>query len=193
MTLTFFAPGKPEPQGSSKAFAYFDKARGTHRAAVTHDNPKVLPWRSTVQYHAQLAMERAGVAGQITDGPVCLDLRFFIPAPKWAAKKILKGKAVPCLTRPDTSKLVRAFEDALTGLVFKDDSQVVGTYARKAYAPPGTQPGVQARIVTQDSEPAVTIAALPFDKTPVPLCPRCRAPQPCGCQDARNHAQEDAT
>jgi Holliday junction resolvase RusA-like endonuclease len=163
VTLAFFAAGKPEPQGSSKGFAYFDRKSGKYRAAVTHDNPKVMPWRSTVQFNAQLAMELAGIAGQVTEAPVYLDLKFFVPPPKWAVAKMLKGKTVACVTKPDASKLLRAFEDALTGLVFKDDSQVVGAYVRKVYAAPGAQPGVQAVIRTSDPEPELRSEALPLE------------------------------
>ena len=36
-------------------------------------------------------------------------------------------------TRPDTSKLVRGAEDALNGVIWKDDAQVITIIATKAY------------------------------------------------------------
>ena len=38
--------------------------------------------------------------------------------------------------RPDATKLVRAVEDALTGLVWRDDAQVVIQTVRKRYGHP---------------------------------------------------------
>ena len=37
-------------------------------------------------------------------------------------------------TAPDLSKLVRGFEDAVKGILWKDDSQVTAITASKAYA-----------------------------------------------------------
>ena len=36
-------------------------------------------------------------------------------------------------TKPDATKLVRAVEDALTGVIWRDDSQVVRQWASKVY------------------------------------------------------------
>jgi Holliday junction resolvase RusA-like endonuclease len=43
--------------------------------------------------------------------------------------------AWPC-SRPDATKLLRAVEDALTGVVWRDDGQVVVQTARKVYGWP---------------------------------------------------------
>ena len=38
------------------------------------------------------------------------------------------------IVKPDTTKLMRALEDALTGICWRDDTQVVIQTAHKAYA-----------------------------------------------------------
>lgn len=43
------------------------------------------------------------------------------------------------ITKPDGSKLLRATEDSLTGIVWDDDSRVVEFFLRKQYARPGTE------------------------------------------------------
>jgi Holliday junction resolvase RusA-like endonuclease len=164
VTLRFFAAGKPEPQGSSKGFVVTDKRTGRPRAIITSDNAKLRPWRASVQYGAQLALEEAGLFGQLVETSVFVDARFTLPTPKWAEAKLRKGTAVACVTRPDLDKLARALLDALTGLVFADDSQVVGLHVRKAYAQPGAQPGVQVVITADLAAPAVATGALPLDE-----------------------------
>jgi crossover junction endodeoxyribonuclease RusA len=151
VTLTFFAAGKPEPQGSSKGFVGRDRFTGKPRAVVTSDNAKLRPWRVSVQNGAQLALERAGLVGRLAESDVTISAHFFLPAPKWAEAKLRKGKSVPCITRPDVDKLLRGLLDSLTGLVFADDAQIVKTLASKGYAPPGSQPGVYVTIETSGS------------------------------------------
>lgn len=91
------------------------------------DNADLRHWRQQV---ASLAAEQMG-GEPLWDGAVSLCLRFLRPRPKShfgtgknASK--LKASADPHpIQRPDTVKLTRAVEDALTGVVWRDDSQVV--------------------------------------------------------------------
>ena len=48
-------------------------------------------------------------------------------------------------SKPDLTKLVRAVEDSLTGIVWKDDAQVVEQWNRKEF---GASPGVLVQIFT---------------------------------------------
>ena len=47
MSISFFVPGVPQPQGSSRAFT-----TKTGRAYVTSDNAKLKPWREAVRTKA---------------------------------------------------------------------------------------------------------------------------------------------
>jgi Holliday junction resolvase RusA-like endonuclease len=47
---------------------------------------------------------------------------------------------------PDTTKLVRSTEDALKGICWRDDSQVVYQVASKEYAARGGIPGADIKI-----------------------------------------------
>jgi crossover junction endodeoxyribonuclease RusA len=63
-------------------------------------------------------------------------------APRWPSKK------------PDLSKLVRAIEDALTGVVYDDDARIVMHDITKRYAEPGSPPRAEIVVETlQESEP----------------------------------------
>lgn len=123
MTIGFRVYGVPAPQGSHKAFM----PRGARFPVVTHDNARTKPWRAVVALTA--AQHRPD---ELLDGPIELIVCFFLPRPKSLPKKVQAHTR-----KPDLSKLVRALEDALTGVIWRDDSQVVSTTAQKAYGEPG--------------------------------------------------------
>ena len=72
-------------------------------------------------------------AGRTLEGPVGIVLDFGIPKPKSAPKtrRVWPDK------RPDLDKLSRSVLDALTYVIFADDSQVVHLRATKDYGAPG--------------------------------------------------------
>lgn len=126
--LTFVVFGVAQPQGSAKAFM----PRGARFPVVTSDNPQVKGWRQLV---AQAASAALNGSGQLTEGAVRVVAEFYLPRPKSLAKKTLAH-----MTRPDVDKLARAISDALTGVVWRDDSQVVQLKVSKFYAAPGDSP-----------------------------------------------------
>lgn len=113
----------PEPQGSAKAFVV------GKRAVVTSDNKKLKPYRSEV---TRVALDAVGIAPlAIKHQPVTLYLDFFMNKPPSVPKK-----RVDIVVKPDLDKLVRATLDALTGVIYVDDAQVVSINARKMYGSP---------------------------------------------------------
>ena len=83
------------------------------------------PWRSVVALAAKEAMLDVQDMALI-EGAVSVDLLFhFVPG------KTVKRKHMT--TKPDADKLSRAILDSLTGVVWKDDSQVIDLRARKVY------------------------------------------------------------
>lgn len=87
-------------------------------------------WRSTVASGAVFAASDQG--WQLTDGPLMVSLRFRMKCPRKPAF------SVP-VTRPDIDKLCRSVLDAIgdSGVVWRDDSQVVTLLAEKEYGDPG--------------------------------------------------------
>ena len=69
-------------------------------------------------------------------GPVLLDLTFVLPRPKSLPKRVSYH-----LKKPDVDKLARCVLDGLTGVVYRDDSQVVTVSAHKRYQKAGEQTG----------------------------------------------------
>ena len=117
---------KPQPQGSSNAYV-----RGG-RAIVTSANKNLKPYRQRVTRDAIEVAKRVkgswgGIALFDERIPVRLTLEFEFVKPKSAKKR------VHMTVKPDCDKLVRGVCDALTGVIYADDSQVVEIIARKRY------------------------------------------------------------
>jgi crossover junction endodeoxyribonuclease RusA len=145
VNIFFFVPGIPVPKGSAKAFVVKNKKTGKHRAIVVQDNKeKQKPWASMIASCAQDHFNR------IHHGPIRLSLDFAMPRPKnhYGSGKnahILKPNAPTWhISKPDLDKLIRCVKDALTGVVWKDDSQVCAMGGpRKIY---GDRPGVRIQV-----------------------------------------------
>lgn len=122
----FIVIGRPAPQGSK---SYLGKGR------FKEQSPHVKAWRNDVR---NAAMKAFGDA-QVVTGPVFTDIVFLFARPKVHyvssnPNKDLRSNAPNWHTSaPDRDKLERATNDALTGVIWKDDSQVAGTFSRKVY------------------------------------------------------------
>lgn len=126
--LSFEVRGTPAPQGSHRAFVN----RRTGRAIVTDDSPATRPWRQDVRAAALDALGPGGPA--VRPVVVVLAFRFDRPKGHHGRHGLLRSAPPEKLTKPDLDKLVRSTLDALTGLVWRDDSQVVGIDASKGWA-----------------------------------------------------------
>ena len=123
--------GVPVPQGSKRVF---------HGRLVDVNDRKLKDWRALVGG----SVEKLGYF----DGPVKVELNFYLPRPKghYGKKGLLPSAPGRPSVKPDIDKLVRACLDAMTGLTFRDDSQVVTVVARKLYASDSRLPGVHIEI-----------------------------------------------
>lgn len=143
--IEFFVPGHPAPAGSKKAIPH----RATGKTIVMDMSGKRgRAWRRTVSNTARV---ECGLAEPL-DGPVWMTLEFRMPRPRshfGTGRNHDKLKAAaPALPiyPPDALKLARSVEDALTGIVYVDDSQVTTGAQSKRYAEPGEAPGVLVRV-----------------------------------------------
>ena len=92
------------------------------------------PWRLQVAQAAGEAMN----GDELLDGALELSVIFTVPRPKghYGARGLRPSAPEHPTTRPDVTKLLRAVEDACTGIVWRDDSQVVAQHAYKEYGEP---------------------------------------------------------
>lgn len=136
--ISFTVPGVPQVQGNHRV----------SRTGYTYDtNKKLAPWRHKVALIAKQAMNRQ--RAEPLTGPVHLDLEFAMPR-----TKAMKTDPPPPMTqRPDSSKLQRAIEDALTGIVYQDDSQITHLTVHK-----------RRHLLTETPHARITIT--PAESTP---------------------------
>lgn len=143
--VAFFVPGKPASAGSKKGI--YNKKR--KRVILVPDDAKARPWTADVKAYAQIAL--AGTPA-ILAGPVFLRTDFVFARPKGhfgtgGNAGVLKAGAPKwSASRPDTTKILRCLEDALTGIVWHDDAQVAVHVASKRYANPDETPGAHVSV-----------------------------------------------
>lgn len=137
--LRLFVEGIPAP-GGSKTIGRTKAGRMFIRDAGGNRNTK---WKKVVKDAAKQAMR-----GRVVfSGPVALSLCFKMPRPKCHYRS---GKYADQLrpdaprfhvVAPDATKLTRSTEDAMKGVVWVDDCQVVRQEADKTWAERGTPAG----------------------------------------------------
>lgn len=139
--LVFFVDGRSQTAGSKRAVPI---TRGGERVGTrviesgsTANREAKLTWRQEVQLAARDAMRAMG--WKLTSEAVVFELAFFRlhPVSHYGSgrnARLLKADAPfwP-IGKPDALKLARACEDALTGVVWVDDAQVVDGRQTKHY------------------------------------------------------------
>ena len=120
----FVVYGVPAPQGSKRAFV-----RGG-RVSLVESCARVKPYRALIG----LAASQARV-GAPTGQPVGIAIAFAFARPKshYTSKGVLRAGAPSHPGKPDVDKLCRAVLDALSGILYHDDAQVVSLSATKRY------------------------------------------------------------
>ncbi len=125
---SFFVPGIPAPGGSKKGF-YIPKLKRviiTDAAGQRNKN-----WRSVVSM-----VGRDSYRGDPVEEAMAVEVVFVMPRIKghFRSNGELKPNAPTYHTvKPDGSKLFRSTEDALTGIIWRDDSLIVHQCVTKVY------------------------------------------------------------
>jgi len=139
--LTFAVAGTPQSRGSK---------RHVGKGRFIDSNPRSGPWMGVVAAEAARAMHCAyGEDASLFDGPLGLAMTFTLRRPVGhygsGANRNRVRPAAPRFPdkRPDCTKLLRGVEDALTGVVWRDDAQVVEQRVTKRY---GESEGVEVTV-----------------------------------------------
>lgn len=131
--IQFFVAGIPQPGGSKRGF--LNKKSG--RVNIVEDNKRSKDWRSVV------AITAAEHIASPLSGALYVRVTFLLPRPKGhlrtgrRAGELRNSAPEFPTTKPDATKLWRSTEDALKGIAWMDDSQVVAQHIRKEYGHPG--------------------------------------------------------
>lgn len=139
--ISFTVIGKPATSGSKRGFAIKKGGQYTGKVVMIGDCAREKDWKAVVSMYAAAAMKQAGNDGP-TDEPVSLEVQFLMERPRshFNTKGDVK-KASPLYpqSKPDLTKLLRCLEDALHGIVWKNDSQVCNQAQIKRYTGKGAQ------------------------------------------------------
>jgi crossover junction endodeoxyribonuclease RusA len=128
MPISFTVSGHAKPKGSMRAFV----PKGWKRPILTNASSSTKVWEQSVRLVAQ------EFAYAYTTDPIRVRLRFHLPRPKSLSSRASRAHT----KRPDLDKLIRACLDAMTGVLWKDDSQVFSLSAIKCYAIADEAPNV---------------------------------------------------
>lgn len=134
--VEFVVPGKPQGKGRPRIGRIGNNAR-------MFTPKETVAYEGLISHAAQLAM----AGREMLQGPVLLEMHMCHPVPaSWSRKKqaqALAGEVMPTV-KVDADNCIKAVCDALNGVAWRDDVQVVNLVLSKRYA---ATPCVRVRIV----------------------------------------------
>ncbi|WP_286973563.1 RusA family crossover junction endodeoxyribonuclease [Pseudomonas sp.] len=141
--VSFLVPGEPIGKGRPRIGRV-----GAHARMFTP--AKTANYESLIALAAQQAMQ----GRELIAGPVLLEMNMLHPIREsWSKKKkagALSGEIAPTI-KCDADNCLKAICDALNGVVWKDDVQVVNVVLSKRFA---ATPCVKVRVVPLSMLPA---------------------------------------
>lgn len=125
---TIVVSGEPRPEAKRQRF-FKRKDGGTATGART-DLPDRADWKAYVRHEARL------VCAAPLEGPLAVTLTFRLVRPRSWSKRPTKAYPWPDhpYKKPDVNNLVKPTEDALTGIAWMDDAQIVEQHIYKEWA-----------------------------------------------------------
>lgn len=139
--IQFEVPGPAVAKARARVFTVKTKSGGVFHRAYTPS--KTVNYENWIKLCFQ---EQKNDGFEPFSGPVWMQVDVFESVPSSFSQKkrkmALSGEIFP-LKHPDCSNLLKSFEDALNGLAYGDDKQIVSVYVTKAY---GEKPRAVVRI-----------------------------------------------
>lgn len=132
MKVEITIPGEPQSKGRPRFYnnGRFVKAY-TPDETVKYENLVKLAWM-------QRADEPFSDPIRKLEGAIKAEIRAFFPIPKSASKKkhqqMVDGKIRPITVKKDADNICKAILDALNGIAYDDDRQIVELLAYKFYS-----------------------------------------------------------
>lgn len=156
-SVAFHVNGQPMPKGS-----FTRMPNGAMLpAGTTESRKKVSNWRRDIRDAALGAMGDEFPSSRA----IRVMVEFQLPYPKSSIRKYQFGW-LPNTKQPDVDKLLRMLFDALTGIVWVDDSQVAFVTCNKVYAWNG-KPGAYVVVDFLSDESLHELASMQRDVTNV--------------------------
>lgn len=140
--IRFIVPAVPVAQPKPHPVSVDGKARmfGAKKSHPIH------AFRATVALAA-----REAYSGPPLEGPLRLDLEVVLPRPKRLRWKTRPMPRLRHIIKPDAKNLLWGVEDSLSGILWRDDSQLV-VFVEKWIAAGDEQPHVVIQVIELESE-----------------------------------------
>ena len=119
--IKLIIPGEPVAKARPRVTKY-----GTYTPQKTKDYEELVKWTCRNQYK-----------DKPLEGPLRVDISFYMYIPKNTSKRrrtLKESKIILPVKRPDIDNLAKSITDALNGLVYKDDNQIVELHLYKYYS-----------------------------------------------------------
>ena len=115
-------------------FRYYGTPIGKERARVVNRRAYTPAKTKGYEEAVTAAVLDVWVGEPIAGVPMKMRCDFYMPFPKsYSRRKRSELRLTEHIQKPDLSNLVKAVEDACTGVVYQDDSQVYYVEARKKW------------------------------------------------------------
>lgn len=119
-----------------RTFVIEGQPQGKGRPRFTRQGHAFTP-QKTKDYENLIAQSFKAAGGKVLEGYVAISIDAFYKIPKATTKKnrelIEQGVLKPAV-KPDIDNVIKAVLDALNGLAYNDDNQVIKVKAEKHYA-----------------------------------------------------------
>lgn len=122
MTITVY--GNPVAKARART------VRGKDGKIHSYTPAKTAKWEDVIRADAIQALSQKG--GKMLEGALDLTAVFYLQMPLSIPKK-RRQFALPT-KRPDLDNLLKAVKDALRGIIYRDDAQIVNVNCYKRYA-----------------------------------------------------------
>ncbi|HYF77350.1 MAG TPA: RusA family crossover junction endodeoxyribonuclease [Symbiobacteriaceae bacterium] len=120
--IRFTVLGSPVAQPRQRHRHVRTKAGAEFNMNYTEAKHPVQQFKADIKAEAKAA----GLPPALLEGPIVLECRFYLARPARLMRKRDPEGPVPHTSRPDLDNLYKSVQDALKGVLWKDDSQIVG-------------------------------------------------------------------
>lgn len=123
--IEFEIPGEPQPQG---------RPIFSSKSKTARDPEKSRNYKKLVRFYA-----RQRKPPDMLNGALIVHIDIFKKPPKYISDRVknrasLQNETMRPITKPDVDNYAKGIKDACTGIIWKDDSQVVELLVRKFYS-----------------------------------------------------------
>jgi Holliday junction resolvase RusA-like endonuclease len=137
----FFVPGQPQGKGRAKV-----STRGGFARAYTPE--KTVAYESLIKAQYASAYPDA----EPLQGEISMDVMAWFDIPKSASKaqhERMRCRNINPTKKPDADNIAKVICDALNGIAYRDDTQIINLHISKRYS---LKPGVDVWITDERKE-----------------------------------------